>query len=105
MDNQSDIHGEVAALLDELLGDVQRVDEKEAGSKLRLFSATRLLRQDGNIRAELPERFEPDGPGSEVGARHRAQVVLKLDFRSLRVMRHDGGAGASSSVGENRRSA
>jgi hypothetical protein len=50
---------------------------KKRAGKLRLFSATRLLRHDGNIRRELLERFEQDRLGVVVGACHRAQIVLE----------------------------
>src|SRR6516162_1877449 len=58
--DQSDIDGEVAAFLDEFLGAVERIDEKEAGAEIELFSQARLLRHHSHIGSESVESAEND---------------------------------------------
>ena len=100
MFDQGDVDGEVGALLDELLGAVERVDQEEARAQRRVPVASGLLGDDWNVGGERLERWQNDGFGVPIGGGHGRRVALELDRFVLAVMRHDGGAGLGGGIGQ-----
>ncbi len=78
--DQPDIDGELAGVLDEAAGAVQRIDQPEgrvvAGG--RLAGSVFLLRDYGDIRGQVMEGRQDDGFGGVVRRRHRAAVRLHM---------------------------
>ncbi len=101
MVDQSDVHGEIAALFDELLGAVERVDEEEAFAALALLPVQSLLRDDRNAGRELLESHDDDRFRLRIGERHRARIALERKLGSAVKMPHDRGTRARGGIGEN----
>ncbi len=98
--DQRDVHGEVGALLDEFLGAVEWVDQKEPRRTRGGAVLGRLLGDDGNVWGERLQRGEDDGFRITVGLGHRARIILGLDLDGPGVARHDGGAGFGGGISE-----
>ena len=100
--DQGDVDGEIASLLDELFGAVQRIDEEEAAGKRAGRHAASFFRYDLHLGRKPLQRLQDDRFGVAVGACHRAVVALELEGCRLAIMLHDGGAGAGGGVGKQR---
>ena len=100
--DQGDVDGEIAPLLDELFGAVERIDEEEAAGKRAGRHAASFFRYDLHLGRKPRQRRQDDRFGVAVGACHRAVVALDLEGCRLAIMLHDGGAGAGGGVGKQR---
>ena len=58
--DQGDVDGKVGALLDELLGAVERIDQEEARAERRRAIGGNLLRHHRNVRGEPMQGFKHD---------------------------------------------
>ena len=93
--NERDIDGEVAALVDEFLGAVERVDQKERVAHLagRRALARLFLGHDGNVRERAAQALEDDPLGVPVGGGDRRGVRFLLDAEVTGIDHHHGAAG------------
>ncbi len=88
------------ALLDEFLGAVERIDQKEQRARGGRPVGGGFLGDDRNAGRQLVQSFEQDRLGVPVGLGHGRIVVLELDLQGAGIVRHDGGAGLGGGIGE-----
>ena len=66
--DERDVYGEIATLLDEFLGTVERINQEELGSDCRHSTGGNLfLCNDRYVRGYLAQSLEDDGLGSIIG--------------------------------------
>ncbi len=83
--DESDVDGEFAVAGDELLGAVDRIDEKEASLAASSVGDFVLFRDDWYVGRKLAERLDYHPFGGDIGLSHRRTVGLPAARKIARV--------------------
>jgi hypothetical protein len=98
--HQRDVHGELAAAGEELLGSVERIDQEEAAAERRDHVVRPLFRQRRDFGDQLLQPVGDDAVSGKVGFGDRGSVALALDLYRIAVDRDDRKPGLHHQIGE-----